>query len=326
MKQFLMFVLAIALLSAAHLPPGYTITGTLPGLPNGSWLFLSEGSKETRIDSCQVKDGRFSMRGRITDTAMRMVLQVGSTLNYKGFWLQNTDITITSKNDSLKYAVVAGSPMQEEENQLQAFAGNNRERKLEWIRQHPQSLLAASQLRFLVHKMDKQTAAALYDNLDTAVKASSFGKAIKNYLEWNGSVAPGDKFADFEQPDTKGRPVKLSALKAKYTLLEFWSSGCGACIQGHPRLVNTYEQYKSKGFNVVGVSLDKNKKAWLNAVAKGKLPWENLSDLRGQENRAALMYNVTDLPTNFLIDDKGIVIGKDLHDEALDKKLQELLP
>jgi thiol-disulfide isomerase/thioredoxin len=120
--------------------------------------------------------------------------------------------------------------------------------------------------------------------------------------------------------------LKLSQLKGKYTLLEFWSSMCGPCIAGNPKLVKTYEQFKSKGFAIVGVSLDFNKKNWLNAIRSDKLPWENLCDLRGSENRAALLYGVTYMPANFLIDEKGIVIAKDLRDDALDKKLQELLP
>lgn len=327
MKQFLMYAVIIMLLSATDPLPGYTISGTAPGLKDSTWLFLSEGSKESRFDSCMVLGGRFRMQGRITDAVRSAILNVGSKfLNYKGFWLQNTDITITCKDSMLKESVVAGSPMDDDAKDIQAFAGGNAQLRQEWIKQHPNSLISALTLRFNAEKWGKQTTKALYDQLSATVKQSKFGQGIKDYLELAGNVAVGDRFVDFEQPDTKGSIKKFSQLKGKYTLLEFWSSMCGPCIEGHPKLINTYNKFKEKGFAIVGVSLDFNQKTWLKALTKDKLPWENLCDLRGSDNKAAVIYGVNAMPSNFLIDEKGIVIAKDLRDDALDKKLQELLP
>jgi peroxiredoxin len=316
----------IALFSiAAVMPPGYTITGTAPGLPDGTWIYVSQGSKASRIDSCQVMHGAFYMKGRIADTALVVILQTNITANnYKRFWLQNTDIAITCKDGNLKQAEISGSVMDEEEKQLEACTTPLS--KQEWIKQHPHSLYAAFALRMNAKAWGPETTRDLYNYLSEEIKASPFGQHVKDYMQLHRNMAVGDRYVDFEQPNTTGQPVKLSQVKGKYTLLEFWSSMCGGCIQGNPKLVKTYNRYKEKGFVVVGVSVDFNKTAWLKAIAKDNLPWENLCDLRGNENRAALMYGITQLPSNFLIDDKGIIVARDLYDDALEQRLGQLLP
>ena len=118
---------------------------------------------------------------------------------------------------------------------------------------------------------------------------------------------------------------KLSDFKGKIFLLEFWASWCGPCRKENPNLNKIYKIFKSNGFEIVSVSLDNNKKSWIKAIKEDNLSWEQLSDLNGDYNKAAIIYGVSTIPDNFLIDKDGKIIGRKLKGEELIKKLNEVL-
>jgi peroxiredoxin len=134
-----------------------------------------------------------------------------------------------------------------------------------------------------------------------------------------GAVAP-----DFKLPTPEGGTLALSDLRGKIVLLDFWASWCGPCRMENPNVVKMYAQYKDKGFEVLGVSLDKEKAAWLQAIRQDGLTWKHVSDLKYWQCEAARMYNVTGIPMTFLIGKDGTIIGKNLRGPALEAKLKEL--
>ena len=135
----------------------------------------------------------------------------------------------------------------------------------------------------------------------------------------------GDEAPDIVMNNPDGVQMKLSDLRGQLVLVDFWASWCGPCRRENPNVVRLYNEYKSKGFTVFSVSLDHDKSKWINAIEKDKLSWPNhVSDLKRWQSDPARIYQVKGIPTTFLIDQNGVVIGKNLRGEALDKKLKEL--
>jgi len=135
-----------------------------------------------------------------------------------------------------------------------------------------------------------------------------------------GSVAP-----DIALNNPNGELVKLSNLKGKIVLIDFWASWCAPCRKENPHIVKLYNQYKSKGFEVFSVSLDKESSRWLQAIEADKLAWPNhVSDLNGWKSAAAVKYSINSIPTTFLLDREGRIIAKNLRGKQLDNKLKSL--
>lgn len=169
----------------------------------------------------------------------------------------------------------------------------------------------------------------LYNALAPELKKYNSAIEIKERIDVDKRTAIGQLAMDFTQNDTLDNPVKLSSLRGKYLLVDFWASWCGPCRQENPNVVKAYQKYKNrgKGFSVLGVSLDRQdaKAAWLKAIHDDRLTWTHVSDLQFWNNAVAKLYGIQSIPQNFLLDPDGRIIGKNLRGDELDQKLEEVL-
>lgn len=143
--------------------------------------------------------------------------------------------------------------------------------------------------------------------------------------ETTSPIAVGKMAPDFSLPDVDGKPFKLSSLRGKYVLVDFWASWCSPCREENPNVVAAYKQFKNKNFTVLGVSLDKNKSDWVKAIKDDGLEWKQISDLKYWNNEAATIYGVEAIPFNVLIDPQGKILATSLRGADLFNKLTEVL-
>ncbi|OIV41066.1 TlpA family protein disulfide reductase [Flavobacterium johnsoniae] len=134
----------------------------------------------------------------------------------------------------------------------------------------------------------------------------------------------GDIAPEIDLPDTKGNLVALSSLRGNLVLVDFWASWCGPCIKEQPLLLKMHNAYPDK-FSIYGVSMDTKKPLWLAAIAKSKLPWTNVSDLKYWKSPVVGDYMLQSVPLNFLVDKNGIIVAKNIHGKALEDMVKSIM-
>jgi thiol-disulfide isomerase/thioredoxin len=281
------------------------------------------------------------------------------------FFIQAGALELTGAKDSLSSAVPSGAPIQEEyfayqqkeksiiaqinwdiwesaynaaekakdksrtDSLLAVREENYKQREQfvkEYIATHPSSYVALEEAREnYSYNPDGAQLQVIYNGFTPELQSSHLGKVLKKTLDIALLTGIGRPAPDFTQPDIKGKPVSLSSFKGQFVLVDFWASWCGPCRAENPNVLKSYRTYHSKGFTVLGVSLDDEKSPWIGAVRKDDLPWIQVSDLKGWKNSAAVLYDIEGIPMNYLLDKDGIIVAKGLRDDELEKKLAELL-
>lgn len=166
----------------------------------------------------------------------------------------------------------------------------------------------------------------IYNLYPDNLKSSFYGTELLNHLnEMNSpSLQVGDQIIDFTLNDINGKAVSIIDYRDKFVLIEFWASWCKGCRAENPNLKIAYDKYRSKGFEIIGVSLDTDKQAWERAIEKDKLSWVNLSDLKGWKTSLATHYKIRGIPRNMLLDKNGKIIAIQLRGADLQNKLEEI--
>lgn len=193
-----------------------------------------------------------------------------------------------------------------------------------FIDEKPGSLASLAAVQNLNLDQDFEYFVKIEEGLRNIAQNSSYYQDLKQKVDANKKLAIGAEAPEIELQNPNGEMVKLSSLRGKVVLIDFWASWCKPCRIENPNVVRMYKKYNPKGFEIFGVSLDKSKQAWVDAIAQDQLTWLHVSDLQFWNSKGAKTYNVSSIPKTFLIDENGKIIGKDLRGEALENKLAEV--
>ena len=212
--------------------------------------------------------------------------------------------------------------------QLDSLRKISTNRHFEFIMAHIPSPISDMLLQWYAQDMTETQVNAILNKMTASGIQYQYYKQIMAERRISKATAVGQHYTDIVLKGIDGKTdIQLSAYinKNRYTLLDFWASWCGPCRAEMPNVVKVYKLYHNKGLEVVGVSLDNNREAWVKAISTLKMPWPQMSDLKGWKSTAAAAYNIRAIPANVLIDNKGNIIAKDLRGEELLKKMEELM-
>ena len=358
-----MFAVAAILVSCTGKKENqFTITGTVKG-GEASMVYLQKMDTTgwKTIDSAAVKNGEFTFKGKVESPDRWNLAIKGNNFPFP-FFLENSEIKLVIHADSAGVIDVTGSTAQDlfkqyiKHNdsiqklisdmdpiytkadslkdtatikkldvQYNVYNKGMKDLIANLARNNPSSpagpwLVMRNSYQFELPELD-----SLFRGFDSTLYHSYFFKAIAKRVAILKRVQIGQPAVDFTMNDTTGKPVALSSLKGNILLVDFWASWCGPCRGENPNVVKAYAGFHKKGFDVLGVSFDKNKDKWEKAIKDDKLTWNHVSDLQFWGNAAGKLYGISSIPSNILLDKDQKIIAKNLRGEALIAKLTELL-
>lgn len=348
MKRLLLAALAlIASCSFSFAQIHYTINGKVDGAKGTAYL---TDDHNDIIDSCVVNNGEFTFKGTVATPVIYYVSCGTSRADAynERIFIEDGTINVSGTPGMSGKRSSSGTPLNEAYseyiNKYEAIYEHSRDTSLTTAQREriynsgdslKSTVAASNQGNYLgfyflsrdYYEMDPQTVIDSLAKYPTYIQECGTAKDMKASCEKKLTVAVGKNYIEIELPDPDGKVIKLSDViaKNKYTLVDFFASWCGPCMQEVPNLVEAYSQYHKKGFEIYGVSLDYKAENWKKCIVNKKLTWINVSDVKGWKCAPAQDYAVNAVPSNFLLDSNGKIIALNLRGEDLAAKLAELL-
>ncbi len=337
------FVAIIHLSALAQQPKKFIIDGKIIAdtLTTGKIYLQYLDDDIVMQDSSVIDHNTYHLEGKMHDGAIVANLFWYKTVNgvkarknpFKGFLKFYTvpgQVNLVHEGRFEK-AKISGSPVENDASMVQQQV---RERKrtefdieADYIKTHPDSWLSYVFLAPIVKskKTSLDTAGQLYASLGSELKKYRQVRALNELIIAGRTIAIGKPSIDFTQKDLNGKPVSLSSFRGKYVFIDFWASWCHPCREENPFVAKAYQKFKTKGFEVLGVSLDGNREAWIKAMKEDNVEWKQVSNLMGFKDEVVSKYGITSIPRNFLIDPSGIIIAMDLRGPMLEEELSKIL-
>lgn len=330
----------MALLCATQAFAQYTIKGNVKGIPDGSVLYLTAvGNPPVKLDSTIIRDGKFMFRsvknvpepfwatmkkdkdfvpvadfyvenGNISISGTRYKTTVSGTETNSQYNEYNNNInslfskiySTHTKMQLTKDAAVADSCKKA----LKALETLQQQREVEFLKKYPDSPIGLRIIEYRARSASSKQTLYLLSLLSPAKRQSAQARQLEDRARQLANVEDGAVAPDFTLPDASGDSVSLSSYKDKYVVIDFWASWCAPCRASFPTMVKLYNTYKDRNFTILGVSLDRNEKAWRKALSEENVPWKQLIDQKGKVGH---LYAVAAIPHLVLVSPDGKVIG-----------------
>jgi len=366
LKTIFCIVVCIPLLLSAQAKQ-FKLEGTLNGVASGKAVvsFFYTKNKIADKDTVEIKGGKFAFNGKTEAPVLASITILPQKLRISlfiepGTVKINADINIKDKNGDLVslagnsksneyYKIVSSfyrsqidSVYELYKNEkddakktalystLESYQDKAREKGIEWVEKNLNSAVAAYFMIFNTNDnyLSFERLNKIINGFGPEAKASVYYEKVKKDFDDVAKIQPGKTAPDFTLLTPDGKPLSLSSFKGKYVLIDFWASWCIPCRQSFPKMKELYEKYKGSNFEILGVSDDSKKEAWLKALNDDKLTWPQVIDEFPEKYapaRVGTLYAVHFIPSTVLIDKEGKIIAKNLHDEELIKTLENIL-
>jgi len=326
MKKNINFLLSIVMITMPSLllaqSGNYTLKGKVGKLSAPAKAYLMYNNAIGRqTDSTMINNGSFSFTGTIAApvSAYLIINKKGTGIrtrakSYIELYLEPGMIAVVSP-DSLDNAKISAGQINADNERLKITLATVTKKMNALNKDYAGAIPDVAEIE------------PVFNSLSETIRSTKIGTDYAADISKMKKTAIGAVAPDFTQADTSGKAISLHDFKGKYVLIDFWASWCGPCRAENPNVVKANTQFQSKGFEILGVSLDgpAQKANWIKAINDDHLTWTEVSDLKGWKNEAAELYSVKGIPQNFLVDPDGKIVAKNLSGDDLEKKLAELL-